>query len=261
MDHREVGKYWDANAAAWTELARLGYDVYRDCLNTPEFLEMLPDVTGLMGVDIGCGEGHNTRRIAEFGADMAAFDISRTFVELAAAAPSPMPADIVYCRASAVEMPFGSSTFDFAVATMSLMDIPEVDRVFMEIHRVLKPGGFLQFSITHPCFGTPRWRWVADDSGTRIGVICGDYFEHREHIDEWLFGAAPRELKEKFPLFRVPRFYHTLSEWVAFILNAGLVIEEVREPSADDDTAARCPDVADTRIIPLFLHARCRKPG
>jgi len=30
MDHREVGKCWDGNAHAWTELARAGYDVYRD---------------------------------------------------------------------------------------------------------------------------------------------------------------------------------------------------------------------------------------
>jgi hypothetical protein len=35
MDHREAGRYWDDNADAWTELARAGYDVYRDHLNTP----------------------------------------------------------------------------------------------------------------------------------------------------------------------------------------------------------------------------------
>ena len=68
MDHREVGRYWNDNAEAWTELARAGCDVYRDYLNTPAFLAMLPDVRGLSGVDIGCGEGHNTRLIAQRGA-------------------------------------------------------------------------------------------------------------------------------------------------------------------------------------------------
>jgi hypothetical protein len=65
MDHREVGKFWNENAKAWTELARAGYDLYRDYLNTPAFLAMLPEVQGLSGVDIGCGEGHNTRLIAK----------------------------------------------------------------------------------------------------------------------------------------------------------------------------------------------------
>jgi hypothetical protein len=56
MDDREVGKLWEGNAEAWTHLSRAGYDVYRDRLNTPAFLAMLPDVAGLGGLDVGCGE-------------------------------------------------------------------------------------------------------------------------------------------------------------------------------------------------------------
>jgi len=47
MDHREVGRYWNENADNWTALARAGFDVYRDLLNTPAFFELLPDVNGL----------------------------------------------------------------------------------------------------------------------------------------------------------------------------------------------------------------------
>jgi len=62
MDHTEVRRYWNGNADVWTKLARAGYDTYRDYLNTPAFFEMLPGVDGLLGLDIGCGEGHNTRQ-------------------------------------------------------------------------------------------------------------------------------------------------------------------------------------------------------
>ena len=48
----------------WTQLSRAGYDTYRDHLNTPAFLQMLPEVNGLTGLDIGCGEGSNTRELA-----------------------------------------------------------------------------------------------------------------------------------------------------------------------------------------------------
>ena len=37
---------------------------------------MLPDVRGLAGLDIGCGEGHNTRLLAGRGARLTAIDIS-----------------------------------------------------------------------------------------------------------------------------------------------------------------------------------------
>ena len=50
MDHRQVGRFWNSNAEAWTRLSRAGYDVYRDCLNTPAFFEMLPDIAGLSGL-------------------------------------------------------------------------------------------------------------------------------------------------------------------------------------------------------------------
>ena len=65
MDHRQVGRYWDGNAEAWTWLARAGYDYYRNQLNTPAFFDMLPEVAGLSGLDIGCGEGYNTRLLAD----------------------------------------------------------------------------------------------------------------------------------------------------------------------------------------------------
>ena len=35
MNHRTVGEFWNGNAEAWTKLARAGYDIYRDQLNTP----------------------------------------------------------------------------------------------------------------------------------------------------------------------------------------------------------------------------------
>jgi ubiquinone/menaquinone biosynthesis C-methylase UbiE len=260
LDDREVGKMWDANADAWTKLARMGYDVYRDHLNTPAFMKMLPDVSGMRGLDIGCGEGHNTRMIAKRGADMAAVDIAPRFVHHAAAAEKGEPLGISYAAASGGALPFPNECFDFAVALMSLMDMPCHEEAVREAYRVLKPGGFLQFSIIHPCFWTPRWEWIRNEASERVAVACGDYFEERWGVvEEWIFGAAPQELRDKLPKFRVPRFFRTLSSWMNILAEVGFRLEQMQEPYADEETAKRCPDVADTRIVPLFLHARYRK--
>lgn len=141
MDHKEVGRMWDENAEVWTRLARAGYDVYRDLVNTPAFLEMLPDVTGLEGVDIGCGEGHNTRQVSLRGARMTALDISETFIGHARHAEIDDPLGIRHVRASAVELPFADNAFDFAMATMCFMDAPDHDKVIAEAYRILRPGG------------------------------------------------------------------------------------------------------------------------
>ncbi|MCD6423902.1 MAG: methyltransferase domain-containing protein [Anaerolineales bacterium] len=80
MDHREVGRHWNKIAPTWTKLLREGYDYYRDSFNAPAFLEMLPNIKELKGLDIGCGEGHNTRLLVEQGAQMSAIDISGVFL-------------------------------------------------------------------------------------------------------------------------------------------------------------------------------------
>lgn len=56
------------------------------------------------------------------------------------------------------------------------MDIPEIDQVLREIHRVLKPDAFLQFSIAHPCFDTPHRRNLRDAAGITYAIEVGDYF-------------------------------------------------------------------------------------
>jgi 2-polyprenyl-3-methyl-5-hydroxy-6-metoxy-1,4-benzoquinol methylase len=96
VDTREVGRYWESNARAWTTLSRQGWDVYRDALNTPAFLELLPDIGGRSGLDLGCGEGHNTRLLAARGARIVGVDLVPTFIEYAREAERESPLGIQY---------------------------------------------------------------------------------------------------------------------------------------------------------------------
>lgn len=262
MDDHEVGQMWDENAEVWTKLGRAGYDIYRDKVNTPVFFGMLPEVQGLCGLDIGCGEGHNTRLLAKRGAAMTAVDISETFIGQAQQVESESPLAIRYQLANAHRLPFADETFDFATSFMCLMDMPEPERALREAYRVIQRGGFLQFSITHPCFQTPLWNWISDENVNKLGVICGEYFDQKPgRIAEWIFGAVPSELKETLRQFRIPIFDRTLSEWMNALIDAGFRIERLTEPRADEKTAAECPRVADTRKVAYFLTVRCRKPA
>ena len=260
MNHREVGRYWDGNADAWTKLARAGYDVYRDYLNSPAFFDMLPDVGGLSGLDIGCGDGHNTRLLAERGARVTAIDISERFIKHAMQLEELEPSGIDYLVASGVELPFTDSSFDFVSGFMSFMDIPETDRVLTESYRVLKPGGFLQFSILHPCYDTPHRRNLRNEQGRTYAIEVGDYFRNIDgEICEWLFGAVPPNVKEGLPNFRTPAFTRTLSQWLNLLIETGFMLERVGEPRPSDETVEACPDVQDAQVVAFFLHIRARK--
>lgn len=248
---------WNANARAWVELSRAGYDVYRDLVNTPAFFSMLPPVAGLTGLDLGCGEGHNTRLLAGEGARVVALDVSEVFLEAAASAG---PSGIAFVAGDGATLPFRDAGFGFVTAFMSLMDVGDPERTLREMRRVVRPGGFVQFSIVHPASATPTRWWVDDEHGERQALAVGDYFYEGPLTEQWLFSAAPPEVRDRHQPFTITYARRTLAGWLNAVADAGLVLEAVHEPRADEETARAHPEVADTRIAPFFLIVRARRP-
>jgi ubiquinone/menaquinone biosynthesis C-methylase UbiE len=256
MGDTESRAVWQANARAWTELSRAGYDVYRDLVNTPAFLDTLPPVRGLFGLDVGCGEGHNTRLVAQLGAKMIALDIVPEFVTAAAQASEDGTSFIL---GDACTLPFDHARFDFVVAFMSLMDVDRPERALGEVARVLKPNGFLQFSIVHPATNTRIRRWVTNEAGERDALAVGDYFYEGPFDETFLFGSVPEELRTRYRPFTIRYARRTLSSWMNAVVDTGFAIEMTAEPHASPKVAKEHPEVSDTRVAPYFLHIRARK--
>lgn len=262
MNSQEVANYWNKNATAWTRLSRDGYDIYRNSFNTPAFLKFLPRVDGLEGIDIGCGEGHNTCLLARKGARMTGIDISDVFIGHAKEDEEGRDLGIGYIVTDATNLPFEDDGFDFATAFMSLMDIPSPEQALAEAYRVLRSGGFLQFSISHPCFDTPHRRNLRNEDGMTYAIEVGDYFKRTNgDIMRWIFSSAPEEATHGLPVFEVPRFTRTLAEWINMSIEAGFLIERIAEPRPSDEVVRKFPGVQDAQVVSYFLHIRLRKPS
>lgn len=260
MNDDEVAKYWNDNASTWTQLTSAGYDHYRDYLNTPTFLQLLPDIDGLHGIDIGCGDGHNTRLLAKLGARMTGIDIAEKFIESAREKERENSTGTRYVAGSALCLPYGDGVFNFATAIMSLMDISDSQAAVSEAYRVIAPGGFMQLSITHPCFDTPHRRNLRDENRKTYAVEVGDYFKTQNgEIEEWTYGAIPDDDKKKTPKFKIPRFSRTLSQWVNLLIHNGFVIERMEEPRPTEKQVQEMPSLQDAGIVAYFLHIRVRK--
>lgn len=267
MDNQEVASFWDENAPDWIEAVRAGWDVYREFVNNPAFFELLGDISGMRVLDVGCGEGYNTRKFADLGAEVVGMDVSRLMIAAGRDHESDEPRGIEYHQTPAGDLSmFADESFDAALSTMTLMDLSDYAESIAEIARVLKPGGLLQFSVTHPCTMTRMWRWMYDDDDERSGVVVGDYFSlspvgRGADVDEWYFGGAPREVRQSVRPFRIPRFFRTLSEYFNTLTDAGIRVDKLAEPHASEQAVAKCKNIADTRIIPYFLIFRCTRVG
>lgn len=90
-------------------------------------------------LDVGCGKGRFTSRIADAtGARITGLDVSPTAVEIARARYS----EIEFRSGLATPLPFPSEHFDLAVTAELLWYVlPDIQAFFAEVKRVLVPGG------------------------------------------------------------------------------------------------------------------------
>jgi len=245
LDLDRVRALWDDNADAWARGVRDGADVYRDHYNNPAFFSLLGEVRGAHVLDAGCGEGTNTRRVAELGARVVGLDVSERLIAYARNAETERPLGIEYVVGSMTDLVgLEDASFDLVVSTMALMDTPDFASAMRAFARVLKPSGRLVFSITHPCFTNAIAGW--DDDVLRIAGYAGV----DAVIETWRFRAGPTDAAP----FRIAYFPRTLSEIVRAMVAAGFGLTALEEPLASDEACERFPSMRKHRSIPHFLH-------
>ena len=261
---RDVAERWNSNADQWTADVRAGFDSYRDLFTWPAFERFVGDVAGLDAIDLGCGEGTNTRRLARAGARMTGIDLSERLIEHARSSEGDDPLGIAYHVGSYSERtPFPDGSFDLAISTLAFMDGPDLPRAMCEAYRLLRPGGVLAFSVLHPCHITPGSRWERDEGGRTTGLVVDRYHDRTPFTERWRFGDRPKPADGEAPVepFAVPRFHRTLADWINAIADAGFVIERIEEPVPDKEAIAERSRFARWRDLAAFLlMVRARRP-
>jgi len=161
LDDGAVRNSWDAAADAYAEGQRSGLDYYRLEFFGPMHVELCGDVDGLRVLDVGCGSGYFAREMARRGAAVAGIDISRRMIDHAERHEAEEPLGIRYLVDDAARLRerFPPASFDLATSCLALQDMPAIPEVLGAIHSVVRPGGGLVASITHPCSDTPFRQW------------------------------------------------------------------------------------------------------
>jgi SAM-dependent methyltransferase len=228
LSESDVAKYWDANAGAWGDHTRRGFDVHRLEVNNPAFFALIGDLKDLQVLDAGCGDGYHTRTLARMGAHIVGVDISEAMLATALAEEHREPIGIRYQQLSFAKLDgFANASFDAVVSMMSMMDAPDLEGSLAEFARVLRPGGMFAFSVLHPCFLTRGYEWTRDAGGRRVKLAVSNYFDtSSDWIDRWHFSTAGSDAVD----FAIPRFHRTLSQYLNALTEAGFVLERVVEP-------------------------------
>lgn len=139
----------------------------------PGVLGLAGDLVGRSVCDLACGQGVIARELARGGASVVGIDLSGRMLKIARRDEVAEPLGISYRRGD-IQDPdvLAGETFDGVVCGMALMDVPDAGAAMRAAHRLLRPGGWFVWAVTHPCFQTPDsetcWRWPGfGSSGSR----------------------------------------------------------------------------------------------
>jgi ubiquinone/menaquinone biosynthesis C-methylase UbiE len=149
-------------------------------------IQSLPPAPGDRVLDLGCGFGDTTQRLAGIvgeGGEVVGIDVSQPFVSLAAAEAE--EADLKNARFAVgdVQVADLGSGFDYAFSRMGLMFFANPVQALRNIRGALAPGGKLCAVV---------WRRKLDNDWVyRAEQVVADYLEHPEQSDEPTCGPGP----------------------------------------------------------------------
>jgi SAM-dependent methyltransferase len=145
-----------------------------------------PPQAGDRVVDLGCGFGDTTQRLAELvgpEGEALGVDVSEPFIELARKEAEEAGAENVRFAVADVQVAEFGETFEYAFSRMGIMFFANPVQALRNVREALAPGGRLCAVV---------WRRKEDNEWVRRAeLVVDEYLEHPEESDEPTCGPGP----------------------------------------------------------------------
>ena len=226
----ETRDVWNENAAFWDERMGEGND-FVETLLWPATMELLELRAGEKVLDIACGNGLSSRRLAAGGAQVVAFDFAEQMIAYARERTTVHTQRIQYHVLDATDeaalLALGKGSFAAAISNMALFDMAEIDPLLRALARLLRPGGRFVFSVQHPCFNNPHVDHVSELQN-REGNFVTDY---SVKVHRYLTASIdPDRAMVDQPRTQLV-FHRPLEVLLGSCFQAGFVLDGLREPA------------------------------
>ncbi len=241
----EIAAAWDRHSALYQDMARLSTRVahYGPDIPTEHELRLLGDLKGKKVLELGCGGAQCSIAFAKQGAIAIGVDFSSAQLAFARQLCEQEDvrvelrqgdlADLAFLRADSIDLVFSAYALGF---------VEDLNRVFRQVHRVLRVGAPLVFSLTHPAYD------MIDDVAEPALLVRRSYFDRSPVEFDWA-GLA------------FTAYHHTFSEMYMGLVRASYRVDLVLEPEPTSG-GPRSGAWRDTyNFVPRTLIVRARKEG
>jgi len=253
--NQETRDIWNQNAPFWDAQMGDGNQFQRVLVGpaSERLLNLKKDESVL---EIACGNGVFTRRMAQLGAYVVASDFSEQLIELAKGRSTSYADRIEYHVIDATNeeqlLTLGERRFNAAVCNMALMDMATIEPLLSALSKLLKIGGRFVFSILHPCFNSGSTMMLEANDQT------GEYVEtYSVKVSQYLTPSNQKGLAIIGQPQSQNYFFRPLHILFNACFQAGFVMDGLEEPGfGPSDAGTRLVSWANFKEIPPVLVAR-----
>lgn len=199
----KIRQSWEANAEAWTAAVRGGEIASRRLATDEAIVDFVLRMRPAKVLDVGCGEGWLSHRLASQNIDVLGIDASEALIARAREGSGEFR--VLSYEDLVADPPRAGEGYDVAVCNFALLD-ETLEPILAALASRLSPRGAVVIQTVHP--------WTARGTGPyRNGWRTEDFNS---------FGEA-------FPA-SMPWFFRTLGSWIDEMRSAGLRLARMVEP-------------------------------
>jgi ubiquinone/menaquinone biosynthesis C-methylase UbiE len=212
---------WDKVAGWYDRHVSEDSDHQRDLI-IPGALRMLEPKAGEKILDIGCGQGAFSCKLASLGVQVTGIDSSPKLIAIAKKRYSGSQ-NIQYKVADASKLSGeASGNFDAVCSILAIQNMDPLDDIVKSSSRVLKRGGRMLWVLNHPCFRIPRQSGWGFDEKRKLQYRRVDRYMTPLKIPIQMHpGSAPN--------IHTWTFHRPLTEYFGALNKYGFVVNKLEE--------------------------------
>ncbi len=222
---------------------------YNDQLEQPAMAKLLPDVSGKVVLDLGCGYGHNCIDFIKRGAiKVVGIDISEKMLEVANT--ECFNDKIKYIKMNMTDIGQLNQKFDLIYSSLAFHYIEKFENLVKDMYSLLNDGGYLLFSQEHPfvtaTFGGHQ-HYNKDENGNYSSFTFSNYGQPGKRDTFWYVNG-------------VEKYHRRFSDIITTLCKQGFMIDTVCEPIPDEKATEKLPFIlVREQIKPTFLIVKAKK--
>jgi 2-polyprenyl-3-methyl-5-hydroxy-6-metoxy-1,4-benzoquinol methylase len=204
-------------------------------------------------LDVACGEGYFSRKMALIAKEIIAFDNSTQMIKLAKEQNSIDKYKINYIVADMTDINFlKKSSIDICICNFVVHYLrpDQYFDFFKNIEKILKPGGKLILSGPHPYF------YLQNTIGGTMKYKNIKNFDYIKSRGEYFSGTI-RTINNN--LLNIGLYHSTMEDYLGSIINSGLKMEKFIELSAKQSLLKEYKKIGQLNNSPIYMVLQASK--